>query len=125
MRHPRGVGDESTAQGRAATLPCVCGRQRSGGGLHRLESRSCASPKIVSAARHLWPRNLPRELHMSFPRLFWAPLLSISLVVAARGQEPPMPQLSPGSARKTLKGDVTLVQPQSVTLAVPKGTPLQ
>lgn len=36
-----------------------------------------------------------------------------------------MPQLSPGSARKTLKGDITLVQPQSVTLAVPKGTPLQ
>ena len=62
---------------------------------------------------------------MTFPRMLCVSLLSVLLVTSARAQEPPMPQLSPGSARKTPKNDIAVIAPQSVALAVPKGTPLQ
>ena len=48
------------------------------------------------------------------------------LVTAAAAQEPPMPQLSPGTARKPpAQVNAAPLQPQSVALTVPKGTPLQ
>jgi hypothetical protein len=59
------------------------------------------------------------------------PILRVALcagavVTAAAAQEPPMPQLSPGTARKPPAAvNVAPAQPQSVGLTVPKGTPLQ
>ncbi len=52
------------------------------------------------------------------------PLLGSLLVALVAAQEPPRPQLSPGSARKNAI-TVEPAQPQSVALTVPKGTPLQ
>jgi hypothetical protein len=51
-----------------------------------------------------------------------APILLLG--VFTQGQEPPMPQLSPPSARKTPAAE-KLEPPQSVALSVPAGTPLQ
>jgi hypothetical protein len=49
-----------------------------------------------------------------------------AVVSAAAAQEPPMPQLSPGTARKPpARVNAAPPQPESVALAVPKGTPLQ
>jgi len=49
-----------------------------------------------------------------------------AVVSAAAAQEPPMPQLSPGTARKPpAQVNAAPAQPESVALAVPKGTPLQ
>jgi hypothetical protein len=49
-----------------------------------------------------------------------------AVVSAAAAQEPPMPQLSPGTVRKPpARVNAAPPQPESVALAVPKGTPLQ
>lgn len=53
-------------------------------------------------------------------------LLASALLTAAMAQDAPMPQLSPGSARKApAVGPPTPPAPQTVALTVPKGTPLQ
>jgi hypothetical protein len=64
---------------------------------------------------------------MLFRSTFRVVLLAGSLAGLSAGQDAPMPQLSPGTARKT-RAPVQSVGPapeQSVALAVPKGTPLQ
>src|SRR5690349_21129919 len=72
----------------------------------------------------------PRES----PQMPVRPILRVVLCVtafmgAAAAQEaplPPMPQLSPGTARKSpAEVNATPAQPQSMALTVPKGTPLQ
>ncbi|MGC2197736.1 MAG: hypothetical protein WA628_23900 [Terriglobales bacterium] len=61
---------------------------------------------------------------MSLWSPFSVPLFSCFLVAVVAAQEPPRPQLLPGSARKPESAAVP-AQPQSVALTVPKGTPLQ
>jgi hypothetical protein len=62
---------------------------------------------------------------MSFDRLFCIVVLPFAFITAY-AQEPPMPQLSPGTTRKpapAAPGPPPV--PQKIDLAVPKGTPLQ
>ena len=54
-------------------------------------------------------------------------LFAVGSLASIRAQEPPVPRLSPGSARKAhpaLPADIPLA-PESIVLSVPKGTPLQ
>jgi type IV secretory pathway VirB10-like protein len=64
---------------------------------------------------------------MPFRSTLFLALLAGSLVGVSRAQDAPMPQLSPGTARKPHAAvqPVAPAPPQLVTLAVPKGTPLQ
>jgi len=64
---------------------------------------------------------------MAFARVSCTILLAL-MSTAAAAQEPPVPQLTPGSERKSgiVASTPTLpAPPQTVTLTVPKGTPLQ
>jgi len=58
---------------------------------------------------------------MASPRLL--ALLFFAAVIPVYCQEPPLPQLSPGSARKPPTASSPV--PQTIPLTVPKGTPLQ
>src|SRR6266576_65298 len=65
---------------------------------------------------------------MRIRSLLCASLFVIPLMKGMEGQEVPIPQLSPGSARKSppdVAGKATPAAPQSIALNVPKGTPLQ
>jgi hypothetical protein len=63
---------------------------------------------------------------MPFRSTFRVVLCAGSLVGAVAAQEAPVPQLSPGTARKPpAAAQVAPATPQSVALAVTKGTPLQ
>lgn len=64
---------------------------------------------------------------MSFDRLFATLLLSF-VFIGAHAQEPPMPYLSPGAARKPAPAENAPAPqpiPQKIDLTVSKGTPLQ
>ena len=55
-------------------------------------------------------------------------LLTFGYLGVMEAQEPPIPQLAPGSARKPAPASSVpnaTAPPQSVALSVPKGTPLQ
>ena len=55
-------------------------------------------------------------------------LLGCACVVAATAQDLPIPQLRPGSERKAMEPSTVTAQPvvpQTITLTVPKGTPMQ
>src|SRR4029077_4931831 len=69
----------------------------------------------------------PLETLMLFRPAFRIVLFAGSLAGASTAQDAPMPQLSPGTARKTPAAAQSIAPavPQSVALAVPKGTPLQ
>jgi hypothetical protein len=56
---------------------------------------------------------------------FCGTLLVSALLSTVMGQDAPMPQLSPGSARKAPAVVPATPAPQTVALTVPKGTPLQ
>lgn len=65
---------------------------------------------------------------MPIRRVLCAILLAFGYLGVMEAQEPPFPQLSPGSARKPVPASNvpgTPAPPQSVALSVPKGTPLQ
>jgi len=63
---------------------------------------------------------------MLFRSAFCIVLCAVSLWGAAWAQEAPMPQLSPGTTRKPPAAvNLAPAPPQSLELAVPKGTPLQ
>src|SRR5437870_11648307 len=65
---------------------------------------------------------------MPIRRVFCAILFAVGYLGSIKAQEAPIPQLSPGSARKpapTSEGSIKPAPPQSVTLSVPRGTPLQ
>jgi len=64
---------------------------------------------------------------MLFRPAFRIVLFAGSLAGVSTAQDAPMPQLSPGTARKTPAAAQSIAPavPQSVALAVPKGTPLQ
>ena len=56
---------------------------------------------------------------------FCGTLLVSALLSTVMAQDAPMPQLSPGSARKAPAVVPATPAPQTVALTVPKGTPLQ
>jgi hypothetical protein len=65
---------------------------------------------------------------MPIRRALCAVLLATAFVSAVEAQEVPVPQLSPGSARKPAPAasrPAAPAPPQSIALSVPKGTPLQ
>jgi hypothetical protein len=65
---------------------------------------------------------------MTMRRMFCTILFAVGYLGSMEAQEAPVPQLSPGSARKpapAFRLPTTLSSPQSVKLSVPKGTPLQ
>ena len=65
---------------------------------------------------------------MSILRMLFAMLFAIGYLVSMEAQEAPIPQLSPGSARKAASAtrlQTTPSSPQSIALSVPRGTPLQ
>src|SRR6267142_6928691 len=65
---------------------------------------------------------------MPIRRALCAILLAFGYLGVMEAQEPPIPQLAPGSARKPAPASSvpsTTAPPQSVALSVPKGTPLQ
>ena len=65
---------------------------------------------------------------MPIRRALCAILLTLGYLGVIEAQEAPIPQLTPGSARKPapeLSVPATSAPPQSVALSVPKGTPLQ
>ena len=65
---------------------------------------------------------------MPIRRILCAILLAFGYLGVIEEQEPPIPQLIPGSARKPALASSdpsTTAPPQSVALSVPKGTPLQ
>jgi hypothetical protein len=65
---------------------------------------------------------------MPIRRVLCAILFAVGYLGSIEAQEDPIPQLSPGSARKpppTSRGSMTPAPPQSVALSVPRGTPLQ
>jgi hypothetical protein len=65
---------------------------------------------------------------MSILRMLCTILFAVGYLGSMQAQEAPMPQLSPGSARKPASASrlqTTPPSPQSVALSVPKGTPLQ
>jgi hypothetical protein len=64
---------------------------------------------------------------MSFDRLLCIVLLTFAFITAY-AQETPIPQLSPGTARRPAPAENALAPPtvpQKIDLVVPKGTPLQ
>jgi hypothetical protein len=65
---------------------------------------------------------------MTISPLFYAVLFAFGYLGSTEAQEAPIPQLSPGWARKPAPAIIlplTPSSPQSVMLSVPKGTPLQ
>src|SRR6202162_2191865 len=65
---------------------------------------------------------------MPIRRVLCAILFAVGYLGSIEAQEAPIPQLSPGSARKpapTTRDSMTPAPPQSVALSVPRGTPLQ
>ncbi len=65
---------------------------------------------------------------MTIRPLFYAVLFAFGCLASTEAQEAPIPQLSPGWARKpapTVILPLTASSPQTVMLSVPKGTPLQ
>ena len=65
---------------------------------------------------------------MTIRPLFYAVLLAFGYLGSTEAQEAPIPQLSPGWARKPAPAVIpspTRSSPQNVMLSVPKGTPLQ
>jgi hypothetical protein len=65
---------------------------------------------------------------MSILRMLFAMLFAIAYLVSMEAQEAPIPQLSPGSARKAASAtqlQTTPSPPRSIALSVPRGTPLQ
>jgi len=65
---------------------------------------------------------------MPILRMLCAILFTVGYLSSMEAQEPPVPQLSPGSARRpapTSRFQTTSSSPQSVVLSVPRGTPLQ
>jgi hypothetical protein len=65
---------------------------------------------------------------MPIRRVLCAILFAVGYLGSIEAQEAPIPQLSPGSARKpapTSRGPMTPAPPQSVALSVLRGTPLQ
>jgi hypothetical protein len=65
---------------------------------------------------------------MAFPRLLCTILLTLIWAGPIAAQEAPLPQLSPGSARKPAPASTNPAQsasPRTVALIMPKGTPLQ
>ena len=68
------------------------------------------------------------QMSMPIRRVLCAMLLAVGYLGSMGAQEVPIPQLSPGSARKPAPAfnlPLTPSSPQSVGLSVPKGTPLQ
>src|SRR5689334_6663112 len=64
---------------------------------------------------------------MSFDRMLCIALFTFAFITSY-AQEPPRPQLSPGTARKPAPAENASEPPpvlQKIDLAVPKGTPLQ
>src|SRR3974377_2613997 len=63
---------------------------------------------------------------MPILRMLCATLFALGYLGSTEAQEAPIPQLSPGSARKQASRlQTTASSPQSVVLSVPRGTPLQ
>src|SRR5258708_37817981 len=65
---------------------------------------------------------------MPILRMLCAILFAVGYLGSMEAQEAPIPQLSPGSARKPASASrlqTTPSSPQSVLLYVPRGTPLQ
>src|SRR6266478_4790374 len=70
----------------------------------------------------------PGERSMRIRSLLCASLFVIPLIKGLEAQEVPIPQLSPGTSRKsasTVVDKATLAAPQSIALSLPRGTPLQ
>lgn len=68
------------------------------------------------------------KIHMALARALCTILLSLTCLGGIEAQEAPIPQLSPGSARKPApvpNETAKPAPPQTVALSVPKGTPLQ
>ncbi len=68
------------------------------------------------------------QMSMPIRRVLCAMLLAVGYLGSMGAQEVPIPQLSPGSARKPAPAfelPLTPSSPQSVGLSVPNGTPLQ
>jgi len=70
----------------------------------------------------------PGERSMRIRSLLCASLFVIPLIKGLEAQEVPIPQLSPGTSRKsasTVVDKATPAPPQSIALNLPRGTPLQ